>query len=247
MQCPQCGASTDPTKPQCQYCSSALALARCPRCFGMVFTGARHCRHCGVRVEEPAVRHMREDREESRPCPRCKGQDLEGLLAGDMLVDHCEKCGGLWLDHAVFEKIQESEEIRAPAMLSLASLPKPESEAPPHGYIPCPDCEKLMTPKNFARRSGIIIDHCKAHGTWFDAGELPAIVDYIRGGGLEQSRRREMEDLKAEQRKTQMDKVFAQQQMNRTHRHGAGPVFLIGEADPIGSPLVRFLIGFLSR
>lgn len=191
------------------------------------------------------MRHVNEDGAESRPCPRCRtASNLEGLLAGDMLVDHCGRCGGLWLDHAVFEKFQESEELSAPAMLSLAQLPKPTSEAPPHGYIPCPDCEKLMTPKNFARRSGIIIDSCKAHGTWFDAGELPAIVDFIRGGGLEEARRREIEEAKAEQRKARLDKAFAQQQANRHASAGPGEPLWMGGSVSVEGSLARFLISF---
>lgn len=215
MQCPQCGSATDSTKSACAYCEAPLAVVRCPRCFGGVFAGVRHCGHCGVRVEEPAVRHVREGRE-SWPCPRCRTAELEGLLVGDMLVDHCTRCGGLWLDHVVFEKIQENEELSAPAMLSLAKLPKPADEGPTHGYIPCPDCRNLMNPSNFARRSGIIIDTCKAHGAWFDAGELPAIVEFIRTGGLEDARRREVEDLEARKRMARIDAVTAQQQAVRT-------------------------------
>ncbi|MEQ8277781.1 MAG: zf-TFIIB domain-containing protein [Deltaproteobacteria bacterium] len=219
MQCPQCGAATNSTQSACAHCDSPLAVVRCPRCFGGMFAGARHCQHCGVRVEAPAVRHLKSEREESWPCPRCKTSELESLLAGEVLIDHCTQCGGLWLDHTVFERMQENESLSAPAMLSLAELPKPSQDVAQHGYIPCPQCEKLMTPKNYARRSGVIIDLCKAHGAWFDAGELPAIVEFIRGGGLEESRRRELEDLEAKKRMARIDAAMAQQQAMRS---GAG-------------------------
>jgi Zn-finger nucleic acid-binding protein len=42
-----------------------------------------------------------------------------------------------------------------------------------------------MTRMNFGRRSGIIIDACRAHGVWFDRGELDAILEFVRLGGIE--------------------------------------------------------------
>ena len=44
---------------------------------------------------------------------------------------------------------------------------------------------------NFAKCSGVVVDICKGHGTWFDAQELSAIVQFIRDGGLEVARQRE--------------------------------------------------------
>ncbi len=128
-------------------------------------------------------------------------------------------------------------------MLSIAQLPAPKTEAVPHGYIPCPDCEKLMNPGNFARRSGIIIDTCKAHGVWFDAGELPQIVEFIRSGGLEKARLREREDFEADKRKARLDATFAAQQ---EARHANQGVFHRGgyslEVDAI-SRVIRGLFG----
>jgi Zn-finger nucleic acid-binding protein len=42
-----------------------------------------------------------------------------------------------------------------------------------------------MTRVNFGSHSGIILDVCREHGTWFDGGELDAALDYAREGGLE--------------------------------------------------------------
>ena len=33
---------------------------------------------------------------------------------------------------------------------------------------------------NFGRRSGVIVDVCNAHGTWFDPGELAAVLRFVR-------------------------------------------------------------------
>jgi len=56
-----------------------------------------------------------------------------------------------------------------------------------------------MARRNFARISGVILDQCPEHGTYFDAGELPAVVEFVRAGGLELAQRRENDELRREQ------------------------------------------------
>jgi hypothetical protein len=41
-----------------------------------------------------------------------------------------------------------------------------------------------MNRKLFASGSGVVVDVCRSHGTFFDAGELPAIIDFVMAGGL---------------------------------------------------------------
>jgi len=38
---------------------------------------------------------------------------------------------------------------------------------------------------NFGRTSGVVVDMCREHGTWFDSGELPKILAFLKGGGLQ--------------------------------------------------------------
>jgi Zn-finger nucleic acid-binding protein len=67
-------------------------------------------------------------------------------------------------------------------------------------YVPCPDCGKLMNRVNFGRRSGIVVDACAQHGTWFDADELRRVVEFVRDGGLERARAQERMQLEEERR-----------------------------------------------
>jgi Zn-finger nucleic acid-binding protein len=39
-------------------------------------------------------------------------------------------------------------------------------------YLACPTCDDRMSRSLFGKRSGIVVDVCKVHGTWFDADEL---------------------------------------------------------------------------
>jgi Zn-finger nucleic acid-binding protein len=64
----------------------------------------------------------------------------------------------------------------------------------------------MMNRINFARCSGVIVDVCKGHGTWFDRDELSRIVEFIRGGGLEASRVREKEEIQDERRRLSQER-----------------------------------------
>ena len=57
-------------------------------------------------------------------------------------------------------------------------------------YRPCLRCDKMMNRVNFGTLSGAVVDVCKGHGTFLDAGELHQIVAFIQGGGLERARAR---------------------------------------------------------
>jgi Zn-finger nucleic acid-binding protein len=52
---------------------------------------------------------------------------------------------------------------------------------------------------NFSRVSGTVIDVCKGHGVFLDAGELHQIVLFLQSGGLDRARQQQIEDLKEEQ------------------------------------------------
>ncbi len=72
-------------------------------------------------------------------------------------------------------------------------------------YVPCPDCSAMMNRINFGRRSGIIVDVCKDHGTWFDRDELPRAVRFVLDGGLEHAQKKEMEQLRDAARRAQSE------------------------------------------
>ncbi len=48
--------------------------------------------------------------------------------------------------------------------------------------------------------SNVVVDVCSRHGTWFDKDELRRVIEFIRGGGLEQSRAREFAEPEEERR-----------------------------------------------
>ncbi len=78
-------------------------------------------------------------------------------------------------------------------------------------YRACPECATMMNRTNYARISGIIVDVCREHGTWFDAHELPALLDFVRRGGLDVARQREVQSLADERRRLERERMM------RTH------------------------------
>ena len=207
LNCPNCGAAISSDSPQCRYCESKLATVACPSCFGMMFIGSKFCPHCGAAPAEARAAPL-----SVLKCPRCK-TDMASVTIGGEAMRECERCGGLWVEVAAFEKICADKEEQS-AVLGGASLAPPHqvsasSEPSKISYAPCPQCGQLMNRINFAHCSGVIVDVCKGHGTWFDRDELREIVEFIRGGGLEVCRQKEKNEIEFERHQLQRDRLVA--------------------------------------
>jgi Zn-finger nucleic acid-binding protein len=187
LSCPSCGGKSSPTATRCEYCGVSLASVRCPRCFALAFAGAKHCAQCGAALTAPA-RAFHADGSSAMHCPRCRTA-LTADLVSQTPVDQCDRCGGLWLDHQVFERVLEERRREPTLEVALGSLPAIPVAVDTHRivYLPCPECAQLMNRKNFAQRSGVIVDLCPAHGVWFDRGELARIVEFVRSGAWERA------------------------------------------------------------
>lgn len=197
--CYSCGAAVTKDAPNCQHCGARLASISCPACFGMMFQGAKFCPHCGG----PAAQWDGTD--SKRPCPACRVSMLHGTLR-DIPLHECAKCFGLWLDAATFERVCRDAEQQS-AVLGSAQPVAGTNTIGPVRYVRCPQCNELMHRMNFARCSGVIVDVCRAHGTWFEMNELHRIVQFIRSGGLDQSRAKEKAELAAERRRLQAARI----------------------------------------
>jgi Zn-finger nucleic acid-binding protein len=195
LNCPMCGAAAATDDPTCNYCGARLATVACASCFGMMFRGSKHCPRCGALGGQRAAADL-----PPRKCPRCV-IEMHSLLLGTTAIRECERCLGLWVDVPAFEKICADREQQAAVLGAASPAPtKPVQGVDKVRYIPCPECEQLMNRINFARCSGVVVDVCKGHGTWFDREELSRIVEFIRGGGLDAARSKEKTALEEERR-----------------------------------------------
>ena len=173
----------------------------------MMFIGSRHCPHCGAIASAVTQSEL-----SVLKCPRCK-IDMQSVTIGGEAMRECDRCGGLWLEVQAFERICSSQEQQSSVL--GGALPAPASPLKPNvdfekiSYAPCPQCGQLMNRINFARCSGVVVDVCKGHGTWFDSEELREIVEFIRNGGLDLSRQKEKREIEYQRERLRIEELAA--------------------------------------
>lgn len=134
---------------------------------------------------------------------------MEAVQVGDAQLRECPHCEGIWVDNQTFEKICEDREEQS-AVLGLAFTVQPSESAGEDltvRYYPCPVCKALMNRVNFAHCSGVIVDVCRDHGTWFDKDELHRIVEFIRAGGFDKARAKEIEELQRQRSELKAERL----------------------------------------
>lgn len=235
LNCYSCGAAVSSDAPTCSHCGARLATISCPGCFGMMFQGSKFCPHCG------SVFAQWQSSATNLPCPGCQSPMLRGTLGTTNLFE-CEKCFGLWLDTVTFERICRDSEQRA-AVLGTAQLVPQDlvGSLAPVRYLRCPQCRQLMNRMNFAQCSGVVVDVCREHGTWFDANELHRIVHFIQAGGLDRSRDKEKRELEAERRRVQASRTATGPVSDYDARPGQNPDLLTMVVSAAGELLVHLL------
>lgn len=163
-------------------------LVTCQHCNGKVNSKIRYCPHCGGENLRKATNAILD-------CPQCKCELEESEYRGSK-IDICPQCKGLWLDTNEFDfHISERDTFSDDTIsktYSKPALPK-KSE-----YVKCARCSAVMVQKNFRRISGVIIDICRDHGAWLDAGELEQIRCFIANGGLNKSQDKSILENKME-------------------------------------------------
>lgn len=190
--CRSCGGSLTEGARACPYCHATIATTRCGHCSAWNVVDAEYCQKCGRGI----------DRSETTgggavgDCPRCATALIARSYA-ELDVFECDVCGGIFLDAATLERVL-SERDRGTMRLALPKRKlRPEKTT---AYLPCPVCKKLMNRSVFGRVSGVIVDTCKGHGVWFDAGELAEALTFVEQGGMSRTRERELEEIKEAER-----------------------------------------------
>jgi Zn-finger nucleic acid-binding protein len=234
-----CGAPAVDNSPNCLHCGARLAKVACPSCFGMIFEGSKFCPHCGAEITRTEVPNA-----PFLPCPKCQS-NMEALLLGATPVSECQTCNGLWVDVSTFQQICVDREKQS-AVLGMAAQIFPAGQMPletKYHYVPCPVCRELMARVNFAHCSGIVVDVCRQHGTWFERDELQNIVNFIRSGGLEKCRQKEKEELDDARRRLMAARRAAafDSSDNRPRYHAASGLLDIDLFEIAGSLLEMFL------
>lgn len=180
---------------------------RCSACSALVSAGASFCPQCG----DPLAQQQAATAEHE--CPGCQAEGNRSMMVTWRLmptpqrleghaVHGCRRCGGVWVDRETFDVMVQSAVDQGVG--DGRSVGVHRRELTMQGkvtYRACPGCGHTMNRRNFARISGVIVDECRNHGTFFDAGELEDVLGFVRSGGLLLARRRETEALERERQR----------------------------------------------
>ncbi len=112
-------------------------------------------------------------------CPRCNtplsveniNKVTPNLTVGEVEVDECKSCNGIWFDKGELEEI---EDVIEPVLFEIRKIPKTKEQLAP---LSCPKCDSVELNKvQSTRDKKVIMDVCpECDGVWLDGGELNAI------------------------------------------------------------------------
>ncbi len=154
-------------------------------------------------------------------CPKCD-VEMKTLELNGAETYECRECEGIWVDNVDEKKALEMtpEIFSVDELRNLRKVYRPleGSQNEEVKYFKCPRCSDLMWRKNYMGHSGIIVDKCKMHGTFFDKGELEKAAEFISKGGVEYQKLKIAEQGIAEtQSKLVREVNRVERQMYRLH------------------------------
>ena len=101
-------------------------------------------------------------------CPKCGHGMDEISYGGDLLIDRCTNCYGMWFDHG------EAEQLKKKWMGDALDIGDPDKgkEWDTVEDIDCPRCGKEMHKTSDPDQVHIWYEVCDEHGMFMDAGEF---------------------------------------------------------------------------
>jgi Zn-finger nucleic acid-binding protein len=115
-------------------------------------------------------------------CVKCTSV-LDKARVGDVEVDLCPSCGGLWLDHGEIERLgrgKPDELSKLRTALTGSARPDAASET----TNTCPACPGAL---NEVVLGPVHVEYCnKCHGIFLDKGELDQAVKAVAGTTVRQ-------------------------------------------------------------
>jgi Zn-finger nucleic acid-binding protein len=152
---------------------------------------------------------------------------MAALDCGAGAVHDCARCGGQFVEVAAFRDLLERRALDVGVVRPRTDV---RAIAAPVRYVACPVCRALMNRRNFGGTSGVIVDVCAKHGTWFDRGELPRVLAFVESGGLAHLREREAEERQRRQReRVSAAEVHLHPSFGREGEVGGASASLVGD------------------
>lgn len=103
----------------------------------------------------------------SLKCPKC-GHGMEEVTYGEVTIDRCSNCMGLWFDTG------EADKLKSKWMGDALDLGNPSEGKRWDNVedIACPRCGKDMEKTHDKQQKHIWYETCSEHGMFMDAGEF---------------------------------------------------------------------------
>ena len=108
-------------------------------------------------------------------CPKCQAP-MRTLQTGDAVIDRCEKCYGIWLDHGERLKLLKDRKL-----VDAVDIGPQEAGAKLDEMrdIICPRCGVPMYHVRDRAQRHIGFEFCReCQGSFFDAGELRDLSEF---------------------------------------------------------------------
>jgi len=104
-------------------------------------------------------------------CPRCNAP-LSEVKVNEVVLDHCVKCGGLWLDFAQLERVLGRESRSLRRLLPKGGPPAQDEAA----ALRCPRCEATLIRMRATPEPLLYYGCLTCYGRWLDGSQLRRIV-----------------------------------------------------------------------
>jgi Zn-finger nucleic acid-binding protein len=188
----------------------------CINCNAPLTEKSDRCEFCGTLNDTDLRRFYKATISEEGPsektCPRCNIplSTVRLKFIGELYLERCEKCLGLFFDPGELESLLKSDsrenEVEDFQHLDVLLADHERKENWPTYYVHCPVCTELMNRRAYGVRSGVIIDSCKKHGIWLDGGELGRLIRWERSGGMKKTEEYEEEKARDEAKKARIER-----------------------------------------
>lgn len=231
-------------------------MANCCNCSAPLPLNAMKCEYCGSLNDiDLAGIHYNTTHEPDSPriCPRCsialKTVDLH--VEGKFLIERCDSCQGLFFDPGELEALLEATvsnvfSINNSRLDSINNSMRASDYR--ITYVKCPVCSKIMNRVNFGTKSGVIVDRCRDHGAWLDAGELRHLFEWMKAGGKlldQEMREREQKAQELEREKSRPAQVTRDSKGESMSFDSYGGSLKLEDPDLFG--MVRRAVAFFLR
>ncbi len=112
-----------------------------------------------------------------KQCPKCQ-DELKPKTVGDVEVDECQKCKGVWFDKSELRQAKDATDSDLNWM-DFEIWKHEDQFRSATSDRQCPICQKPMVSVQYGD-TVVVIDYCQScQGTWLDKHELERIVEAL--------------------------------------------------------------------